>query len=92
MSAPAPAAPKVDASFVSKTIDTVTKPLSFIPGGKPVQLVVLVLLLLVAFKLATGKLPFGLDEMCKKLPVIGELCMTPEEKAAHEAAEAAPQQ
>lgn len=71
---------------VSKLLETVLKPLAWVPGGKPVQLLVLVLLVLVAVKVVTGKLPFGLDEVCKKLPLVGEFCMTPEEKAAHEAA------
>lgn len=75
---------------LANLLTTVTKPVSFLPGGQYVHLAVMILLLLVAVKLVTGKLPFGLDEVCKKIPFIGEHCMSAEDKAAHEAVEAAP--
>lgn len=90
MSAPVPAPVPVPVAVAAVPmlvglVDTVTKPVAFLPGGKYVHLLVVVLLALLAFRMLTGKLPLGLEAVCAKLPVVGEYCKA--EPAAEPAAE-----
>jgi hypothetical protein len=55
------------ADIITKTTDALVTPVQFVPGGKPVQLLVLAVLALWAYRWSTGKLPFGLEEMWQKM-------------------------